>query len=175
MKMSKFEFGQEYYLTTYSEISEYLKNMISDDENKQIKYIFTNGPLMWRDIDNAKRYSLDSDIYIVFDNDSVLRIDYKFYSLVYISHMWIQNLNIREKEFNNDEFKLDLDCKNSRIDGMKIERFSEEYEINPASGTIRPDGGDYFKNIIFELSNGKQLCICAEASENDGYCDIWVK
>ena len=94
--MNKFEFGKEYYLTTYNEIDEYIKNIITDDENKQIKYIFTNGSLCWRETNNSKNYSLDTEIYIVFDNDSVLRIDYKFYGLVFARYMWIQNLNINE-------------------------------------------------------------------------------
>ena len=89
--------------------------------------------------------------------------------------MWIQNLNTQEREYNNDKFKLDLDLENTRIESFNIERFSEEYEINPSSVTLRPAGGDYFKRITLKLSNGKELCICAEDSETDGYCDIWVK
>ena len=50
-----------------------------------------------------------------------------------------------------------------------------KYEINPSSGTVRPDGGDYFKKITFNLSNIKKLCICAEDSETDGYCNIWTE
>ena len=40
--MKKFGFGQEYYLTNYKELNEYLKFIINDDSDKQIKYIFTN-------------------------------------------------------------------------------------------------------------------------------------
>ena len=173
--MKKFSFGQEYYLTNYNELNEYLKFIINDDSDKQIKYIFTNDSLNWRETDNGKEYSIFLELFIVFDNDAVLRINYNFYSLMYVRYMWIQNLNIQEKEFDNDNFKLDLDVKNARIEDFEIERFSEEYEINPSSGTVRPDGGDYFKKITFNLSNGKKLCICAEDSETDGYCDIWTE
>ena len=173
--MDKFCFGQEYYLTNYNELNEYLKFIINDDSDKQIKYIFTNDSLNWRETDNGKEYSIFPELFIVFDNDAVLRINYNFYSLMYVRYMWIQNLNIQEKEYDNDNFKLDLDVKNARIEDFEIERFSEEYEINPSSGTVRPDGGDYFKKITFNLSNGKKLCICAEDSETDGYCDIWIE
>ena len=173
--MKRFSFGQEYYLTNYNELNEYLKFMINDDSNKQIKYIFTNDSLNWRETENGKEYSIFPELFIVFDNDAVVRINYNFYSLMYVRYMWIQNLNIQEKEFDNDNFKLDLDVKNARIEDFEIERFSEEYEINPSSGTVRPDGGDYFKKITFNLSNGKKLCICAEDSETDGYCDIWTE
>ena len=173
--MKRFSFGQEYYLTNYNELNEYLKFIINDDSDKQIKYIFTNDSLNWRETDNGKEYSIFPELFIVFENDDVLRINYNFYSLMYVRYMWIQNLNIQEKEFDNDNFKLDLDVKDTRIEDFEIERFSEEYEINPSSGTVRPDGGDYFKKITFNLSNGKKLCICAEDSETDGYCDIWTE
>ena len=173
--MKRFSFGQEYYLTNYNELNEYLKFMINDDSNKQIKYIFTNDSLNWRETENGKEYSIFPELFIVFDNDAVVRINYNFYSLMYVRYMWIQNLNIQEKEFDNDNFKLDLDVKDTRIEDFEIERFSEEYEINPSSGTVRPNGGDYFKKITLNLSNGKKLCICAEDSETDGYCDIWTE
>ena len=32
--MKRFSFGQEYYLTNYNEINEYLKFMINDDSDK---------------------------------------------------------------------------------------------------------------------------------------------
>ena len=173
--MKKFGFGQEYYLTNYKELNEYLKFIINDDSDKQIKYIFTNSSLSWRETENGKEYSTFPELFIVFDNDAVLRINYNFYSLMYVRYMWIQNLNIQEKEFDNDNFKLGLDVKDTRIEDFEIERFSEEYEINPSSGAVRPNGGDYFKKITFNLSNGKKLCICAEDSETDGYCDIWIE
>ena len=87
----------------------------------------------------------------------------------------VYSSDIIMREFDNDNFKLDLDVKDTRIEDFEIERFSEEYEINPSSGTVRPYGGDYFKKITFNLSNGKKLCICAEDSETDGYCDIWTE
>ena len=67
------------------------------------------------------------------------------------SILWIQNLNLQEKEYNNDDFKLDLDVDNARIENFEIERFTEEYEINPSSGTVRPEGGEYFKKITLNL------------------------
>ena len=56
--MKKFSFGQEYYLTNYNELNEYLKFIINDDSDKQIKYIFTNDSLNWRETDNGKEYSI---------------------------------------------------------------------------------------------------------------------
>lgn len=162
-------FGKEYFITSYSQLSDYLNFFINDDKDKQIKYIFTNGS-------NSKDGEMiDADIFIVFDNDAVLKIDYKFYSLMYIEYTWIQNLSLNDKEYNNENFYLDLDVSNARIESFEIERLVGEYEINPSSGTVRPDKGDYFKKIAFKLSNGNNLCICAEDAETDGYCDIWTE
>lgn len=173
--MIKYKFGQEYYLTTHRELNEYLEYVINDDKNKQIKYIFTNGPLLWNETNKGNVYELDTEIFIVFNNDSVLKINYLFYSLMYAKYMWIQNLYPNDKKCNNDNFKLEFDIANLRIVGYEIEKFSEEYETNPSEGTVRPEGGDYFKQITLELSNGRKLCICAIDAEVDGYCNIWIE
>lgn len=94
--MRNFMFGQEYYLTNYDEINEYLNFIINDDKDKQIKYIFSNEVLSWRDTNHGKRYEISPEFFIVFDNDAVLKINYNFYSLMYIEYMWIQNLNIND-------------------------------------------------------------------------------
>ncbi len=172
--MKKFKFGQEYYLTNYEEMNEFLKFVLNDDKDKRIKYIFLNSGLTWSDTNHGKRYDTLSDVFIVFDNDAVLKINYLFYSLMYIEYTWLQNIPRRDKEYNNDNFKLELDVANTSIENFSIERFSESYEIDPSSCAVRPEG-DYFKKIILKLSNGSNLCICAQDSESDGYCDIWVE
>ena len=63
----------------------------------------------------------------------------------------------------------------TKIVDYELESFHDEYEINPASGETRPEGGDYFKQISFILDDDNKLCICAEDSEVDGYCDVWVE
>ena len=163
------EFGKEYFITSYSQLSDYLKFVINDDKDKQIKYIFTNGS-------NSKDGKmLDVDIFIVFDNDAILKIDYKFYGLMYIEYTWIQDLSLNDKEYNNENYYLNLNVSNARIESFEIERFVGKYEINSSLGIVRPDNGDYFKKITFKLSNGNNLCICAENAEEDGYCDIWTE
>ena len=70
---------------------------------------------------------------------------------------------------------FDFDCYGEYIVDYELNRFSDEYIIDPVYDTTRPDGGDYFKEIIFHLSNKKKICICAENAEADGYCDIWME
>lgn len=161
------KFGEEYFITNYSELVDYLNFFINYDREKKIKYIFTNGS------SNRTGKMLDTEIFIAFDNDTILKIDYKFYSLMYVRYMWTQSLN--EKEYNNNDYILDLDVSNVKIEDFEIEQFTGEYEINPSEGTLRPDNTLYFRKIVFKLSNGKNLCICAEDTQSDGYCDIWLE
>ena len=60
-----------------------------------------------------------------------------------------------------------------RIERIIVERFFEEHETSPALGGIRPNGGDYFKTITVQMSNGKAFYICGEEALCDGYMDIW--
>ena len=40
-----------------------------------------------------------------------------------------------------------------KIVDIEIERFSEEFETNASTGETRPDGGDYFKEIIMKCTS----------------------
>ena len=55
---------------------------------------------------------------------------------------------------------------------IKIGRFSREFEINASTGETRPQGGDYFGEILITLDSGRVLRIVAEDAEFDGYMDI---
>ena len=60
-----------------------------------------------------------------------------------------------------------------RISSVEVERFSEQFEINPSTGETRPDGGDYFSKITIHLDDGRKFYICAEDALFDGYMTIW--
>ena len=60
-----------------------------------------------------------------------------------------------------------------RIADVTVERFSEEFEINAATGETRPEGGDYFKKITVHLEDGRRFYICADDAISDGYIEIW--
>ncbi|MDO4983787.1 MAG: hypothetical protein Q4E35_09580 [Eubacteriales bacterium] len=59
------------------------------------------------------------------------------------------------------------------ISDITIKRFSHEFEINPATGETRPNGGDYFSVITVILSDGQEFHICAADTICDGYVKIW--
>ena len=101
-------------------------------------------------------YSTDDDNYIMFENNMVLKFSYKFFSIIYMSYMDIKEVT------ENANFILDLDIKNTKIIDYELERFNDAYIINPSEDSMRLEGGDYFKEIVFHLNNNKKLCIYAE-------------
>ena len=68
----------------------------------------------------------------------------------------------------------DVEFVGKRIKNIKVERFSEAHETCQSLGRARPDGGDYFKTITVEMSNGKSFYICGEDALFDGYMDVWI-
>ena len=69
--------------------------------------------------------------------------------------------------------KIDFPYNNAKIVDISIECFSEEFEINGATGETRPNGGDYFRTITIHLENGHQFHICALDAMADGYVRVW--
>ena len=69
----------------------------------------------------------------------------------------------------------DFNVKDKQIISFSLECFCDEYEINPSTGETRPEGGNYFREIAFNLDDGSRLKICAEDSLFDGYCDVWME
>ena len=64
----------------------------------------------------------------------------------------------------------DLNVLNYPICEVIIERFSHEFEIEPSSGTVRLDGGDYFDAIILMVGD-IGIRMRPEGSDMDGYLD----
>ena len=88
---------------------------------------------------------------------------------------WTENIVENLKNTNCDIVNVSENIELIKIEDFEIEQFTGEYEINPSEGTLRPDNTLYFRKIVFKLSNGKNLCICAEDTQSDGYCDIWLE
>lgn len=144
--------------------------------NKQIKGIFAQNKNFFKTKFTDRVYSICDYNYIVFDDNTVIKFKYNFFSMMDVYYTNTKSLRNEDLQIINDEVcKLELDYSNSYIIDYEIERFSDEYIINPRDDATRPEGGDYFKEIIFHLSNNKKLCICAENAEFDGYCDIWIE
>ena len=122
-------------------------------KNKKIKAFIPTGTLLWFENNKFtdKIYVTDEPNYLIFDDDMVLIFNYNCFSMI------------------------DIDCYDVSIVDYELNKFTDEYIINPSTDETRPVGGNYFKEIIFHLSNEKKICICAEDAESDGYCDIWME
>lgn len=167
----KIELNKEYFFEEATPFNEYLDSFLKKIKDVKIKYILSNNATFWTtDYEYTdKIYSTDDDNYIVFKNNMALKFSYKFFSIIYISYIDVKNINY------NGNFILGLDVKDTKIIDYELERFNDAYITNPSEESTRPEGGDYFKEIVFHLNNNKKLCICARNAESDGYCDIWVE
>lgn len=169
--------NHKYYIDEYKTFNEYLKEFLNIIKDKKIKSFIPMSSLSWSENYDfaSKVYSTDLPNYLIFEDDTVLKFDYNWFSMIDIEITNLKCLRDSEIEAIKSGDNFDLDCYGETIKDFELNKFSDEYIIEPSSDTIRPDGGDYFKEIIFHLSNGKKICICAENAESDGYCNLWME
>lgn len=167
------EFNKEYYFDEYKSFNEFVTSFLELIKGKKIKSFFPTGALWWSENYGFtdRVYNTDTENLLIFDDDTVLIFDYDWFSIINVQ---ISKFSDIKKNIEiNDNF--DFDCYGESIVDYELNRFSDEYIIDPSTDKTRPVGGDYFKELIFHLSNGKKICICAENAESDGYCNIWME
>ena len=81
-----------------------------------------------------------------------------------------ESRNVWHTEYRYDDH---VDFVGKRIKNISVERFSDAHETCQNLGGARPEGGDYFKTITVQMSNGKSFYICGEDALMDGYMDVW--
>lgn len=172
--------NHEYYIDEFKTLKIFIEKLFNEIKNKKIEYIYTLGGTTGGVVKEYSAYDASDYVYVVFDDDSVIKFQYNFFSMMYITYTDLDSLREEEKMNLSDDrevllCKLNLEYDKSKIVDYEIEQFSDEYIIEPSSDMTRPEGGDYFKEIIFHLDNDKKLCICAQNAEFDGYCDVWVE
>ena len=164
----------DYYFDEYNSFNEFLKEFLRIIKDKNIKLFISTGALLWFENNKFtdKIYVTDEPNYLIFDDDTVLIFNYNLFSMIDIKVSNLKDLSISEIKNKNN---FDFDCYDVSIVEYELNKFTDEYIINPATDETRSAGGSYFKEIIFHLSNEKKICICAEDAESDGYCDIWME
>ena len=169
--------GRNYYIDEYNTFNKYIKEFLSIIKDKKIKSFIPMSGLSWTEHKSfaSKVYDTDQFNYLVVDDDIVLKFDYNWFSMIDIEVTNLKDLTASELEVIQTGENFDFDCYGETIIDYELNRFSDEYIIEPSSNKTRPDGGDYFKEIIFHLSNDKKICICPENAESDGYCNIWME
>ncbi len=104
--------------------------------------------------------------------DFVIEIDYRFYSEISLE------IYDREMYFNAYMSDVERDEDLSELYGHSInriivERFSDQFEADGASGAVRLAGGDYFKAIILVIGQ-KGFRVCPEDASVDGWMDYHI-
>lgn len=169
--------NRKYFIDEFTTFDIFLNEFLKLVKDSRIKSFIPMSGLSWSENCNyaAKLYDTDQPNYLIFENNIVLIFDYNFFSMINIEITNFSDLSKSVKTAVKTSDKFDFDCYNETIIDYELNRFSDEYIIDPSSDEVRPNGGDYFKEIVFHLSNNKKLCICAQNGESDGYCDIWME
>lgn len=91
---------------------------------------------------------------------------------------FLVNIRDRRYDYYSEEFECGINkelIENCKIVDIQVDRFSEAFECNGATGEMRPDGGDYFSTVRVCLDSGIVLCLCGVDSITDGYVEVWYE
>ena len=91
---------------------------------------------------------------------------------------FLVNIRDRRYDYYSEEFERGINkelIENCKIVDIQVDRFSEAFECNGATGEMRPDGGDYFSTVRVCLDSGIVLCLCGVDSITDGYVEVWYE
>lgn len=174
------------------ETLEYLDRLLSALKHRKIKTVFTLYPPMWNNYDGYRTYDADTELYILFDDDMCLVINYRF-----IDKLNIEYRPLLETEREAYEKTIIKDCFNTRNDiydfrlnkVIRTETVELEYDVietvsvKPVSyeyGKWIDNGIEYmqpteetFDELRLHMKNGKTITICPACAEVDGYIMFW--
>lgn len=168
--------NKEYQIDNYNDLRNFCDKLIEIVKENKIKYLLGFSGLSWREDRNCdKLYDIDTPLYVVFENDYALLIEYYFYSLISVTYRKLNENELKDIETNLKNIQIELPIKNKKVKNIYFDKFNNEYCINPATNEMRKEGIDYFGKITFELDNNGRLMMCAEDSLTDGYLDIWYE
>lgn len=90
----------------------------------------------------------------------------------------IVNIRNNMHDYYREEFERGIKkelIESCKIVDIQVDRFSEAFECDGATGEMRPDGGDYFSTIRLCLDSGGSLCFCGVDSILGGYVEVWYE
>lgn len=168
-----FNIYKNYYLTDYNSMKDYLEFILLKCSSKTIKGFYSSIPCWKKDSTFAEKYFSVYTVFILFNDDFTIKIDYPSDSLIYIELTTFDQLYIYEKSIFKEENLIDFNINNSKIIDYELEHFSEEYDIYSPKKTYRPKNGDYFKSIVFHLSNKTKIYLCVGNKRKDEILHTW--
>ncbi len=181
-------------MTDFSKKSEAMKYFDSILENlKQLKItaISTFCPMSWNHQSGYRIYSTDTNVYILFENESCLVIAYPFIDALDVEFRKITSLEknhykLQEKDcFNTIDDISDLytgkvyqmencNLEYGSITSVSFRPVTKKYSkwIDGDTAFVSPTAETY-DEIKFSMSNGKSFVICPDDAEADGYTLFW--
>ena len=159
-------------------VEEYVSSLLNDIKNVKIKAIFSLEPMMLFYYKAMRRYSTDSEIYILLEDDNCIVINYLFIDNLDIQFRKLTSIeqvvydNMLEKDWFNiiNDTKLEY----GSITNISLRPVEEEYSkwIDDDIDFVMPTE-ETFDQIKFTMDNGKSFIICADYAESDGYGLLW--
>lgn len=185
-------------LSRMSEAKVYFNSLIENRKGVKIKSVFSANPSFFNS-DGVRIYRDEAEVYIIFEDDQCLIMDYRFIDALCVD---FRSIDEEKKLFNQQIIK---DYFNSSIDihtwvknedgetvvggvdrtetialgydtlvAIELRAVKEEYSkwIDGSLGFASPTE-ETFDQIKFVMSNGNTFTICAADAEEDGYALTW--
>jgi len=176
-----------------SDLLEYFNKIIEKQNKNPIIKVYSKN-FDCPDDTEERRYDIDTEFYILFENQNVLIIDYRNIDSLYIEYKKLSRDELEEAAkmdcgdfFNRtDEVYNYKTMKMSRritstfeygyIKSIKYNKVNNEYEVWENSTTIaKKPNEETFDEIILVLDNNNEIHISPEPALSDGYVDIWCE
>ncbi len=176
-----------------SDLLEYFNKIIEKQNKNPIIKVYSKN-FDCPDDTEERRYDLDTEFYILFENQNALTIDYRNIDSLYIEYKKLSRDELEEsakmdcKDFFNrtDEVYNYKTMKISRritsifeygyIKSIKYHKVNEKYEVWEDSTIIEKNPKEEtFGEIILVLDNNNEIHISPEPALSDGYVDIWCE
>lgn len=156
----------------------FFRNTLNEIKNVKVKAIFSLSPGFYRYKNSTRIYSADVPIYILFENEMCLIIDYPF-----IDELHIQFRKMTSEDCfsgvnshgENIEQIASIALEYDSINAISVHRFSHDYSKWIDNDIkITAAGKETFDEIKFTMDNGRGFTVCADDAEADGYTLIWA-
>ena len=170
----------------------FFQEVIQKLHQAKIKAIFSLSPVFWFTYDGFREYRTDTELYLLFETDLCLVIDYRSIDGL---NFCFRKLTDPEKEAYAKAYPADFfHCTETDDDPEPGEpcltvRYELEYDsiadisLSPVTKPYAKwvDGdivdvyptSETFREITFTLHNSNRFVICPDSAEADGYARIW--
>ena len=179
-------------LSKKSEANIFFGEILAKLKNIKIKSVFALTSPFWNTHKGYRSYDSDTELYILFENDTCMVIEYYFvdsleielrpmtseeqekYSKTMIKDFFNSSNDICDhityEKIRNESCTLDYDS----VKNIKLKVVVDEYEkwIDGGINFVKPTN-ETFDEIKIEMNNGKSFVICPDPASDDGYIHVW--